>query len=127
MLLKSACMLALLGLATANLFDFLQNQYNNNQGDSGPSFEEQVLLSSCAKYVCPDTNTCVAGPKDCPCPFPSLLLRCVLPNGEYVCISRPTGEFEGKYDDPKKNWKVDAKSDDVRDCGWVKRAWEGKY
>lgn len=126
MLVRVSVALALLSAASANLFDFLQNQYEQ-QEEHKPSFEEVVLLSGCTKYVCPDTNTCVAGPKDCPCPFPSSQLRCPLPNGEYICISKPAGDFEGKYDDAAKNFLVDAKSDDVRDCGWVKRAWEGKY
>jgi hypothetical protein len=29
------------------------------------------------------------------------------------------------YDDPRTNWKVDAKDDNIRDCGWVSRAWRG--
>lgn len=69
---------------------------------------------------------CVSGPKDCACPFPSSQLRCILPNGEPLCISKPAGEFGGVYDDERSNWKVDARDDAVRDCGWVKRAWEGK-
>lgn len=47
-------------------------------------------------------------------------MRCPLPNGNFICISKPAGDFGGKYDDPEKNFKVDANSNDIRDCGWVK-------
>lgn len=85
-----------------------------------------MLLSDCNTYVCPDTLTCVDEPNKCPCPFPSSQLRCILPNADYVCISRPAGDFGENYDNPDTNWKVDAKDDAVRDCGWVKRAYNGK-
>lgn len=114
----------LLAVASANIFDFIQNQFHHQQPDT--NFEQQVLGSKCTKYLCPSTLECVSGPHDCSCPFPSSQLRCILPNGEPFCISKPAGDFDGAYDDPEKNWKVDAKKDDVRDCGWVKRAWLGK-
>lgn len=125
MLLKSIIVLAYFSLVSANMFDFFQNQFQGGQ-ENQVSFEDQVLENSCGKYLCPDTLKCVKGPKDCPCPFPSSQMKCILPNGQHVCISKPAGSFGGKYDDLEKNWKVDAKDDKVRDCGWVKRAWEGK-
>lgn len=36
---------------------------------------------------------CVDRPIDCPCPFSSAQMKCVLPDEEaYVCISQPTNE-----------------------------------
>lgn len=111
----------LFGLVSANLFDFIQHQFQGKQ-QQDVSFESQFLRSSCQEYVCPDTLTCVATPNDCPCPFPLLQMRCVLPNKRYVCISKPPGD---KYD-TENNWKVDAKDNKVRDCGWVLRAYKGE-
>lgn len=122
MLLNSFASLALIGLAAANLFDFLHNQ--NQQQPQRESLEQQIFASGCANYLCPDTLECEASPQKCPCLFPSSQLRCVLPNGEYLCISKPAGAFDGKYDDPKLNWKVDAKDDNVRDCGWITRTYK---
>ncbi|PVH20872.1 hypothetical protein CXQ85_004382 [Candidozyma haemuli] len=124
-LFKSLLVFVLANLVSASIFDFIQNQFHHGEGEQ-PSFEQKVLDSQCDKYLCPDTLECVASPKKCPCPFPSSQMRCPLPNGNYICISKPAGDFGGKYDDPEKNFKVDAKSNDIRDCGWVKRAWEGK-
>lgn len=126
MLLKYLYALTLLAVASANLFDFIQNQFHHQQPEGGNSFEQQVLESKCAKYLCPNTMECVSSPKDCSCPFPSSQLRCILPNGEPLCISKPAGDFGGVYDDLKSNWKADAKDDNVRDCGWVSRAWLGQ-
>lgn len=107
---------------SANFFDFFQNQQPQQQPQS---FEERALLSDCGKYLCPDTLACVDAPNQCPCPFSSSQLRCVLPNNDYICISRPAGDYGGKYDDTSSNWKVDAKDDAIRDCGWAIRAWKG--
>ncbi|OBA23221.1 hypothetical protein METBIDRAFT_76277 [Metschnikowia bicuspidata var. bicuspidata NRRL YB-4993] len=107
------------------MFNFFNNQQQGQQQEPQFDFEGRVLESLCNEYLCPDTLACVALPKECPCKFPSSQLRCVLPNQEYICISKPAGNLEGKYDDPALNWKVDAKDDNVRDCGWVKRAWLG--
>ncbi|SGZ49823.1 CIC11C00000002772 [Sungouiella intermedia] len=123
MLLKFIYTSMLLALVSANLFDFFQNQFNQQKQDSAVDIEQKILESKCSKYLCPGTLECVTGPKDCSCPFPSSQMRCILPNGEPLCISKPAGDFDGKYDDPNNNWKVDAKKDDIRDCGWVKRAW----
>ncbi|GEQ67999.1 hypothetical protein JCM33374_g1665 [Metschnikowia sp. JCM 33374] len=122
--------LAVLALGSADFFDFFhqqQQQQHHHHQQQAPQFnlEQSVLESSCNAYLCPDTLACVGSPKDCPCRFPSSELRCVLPNKEYYCISKPAGNFGGKYDDPNENWKIDAKDNNVRDCGWVKRAWSG--
>lgn len=115
----------LLALVSANFFDFLQNQFHNTH-EQRVNFEQQILDTDCSKYLCPGTMECVSGPNDCSCPFPSSQLRCVLPNGDHLCISKPAGDLGSAYDEPSSNWKVDAKDDNVRDCGWVKRAWAGK-
>lgn len=113
----------LLALASANIFDFFQNQFQHQTQEDAVDIEQQVLESKCSKYLCPETMECVSSPRDCSCTFPSSQLRCILPNGEPFCISKPAIDLEGKYDDPANNWKVDAKNDDIRDCGWVQRAW----
>lgn len=106
---------------SAGFFDFSFQK----QPQEPATYEANALLSDCNKYVCPDTLACVDAPNKCPCPFPSSQLRCVLPNSEYVCISRPAGDNE-KYDDLATNWKVDANDDNIRDCGWVSRVYNGK-
>ncbi|ODV65675.1 hypothetical protein HYPBUDRAFT_113211 [Hyphopichia burtonii NRRL Y-1933] len=122
-------LLTLVGLGQASIFDFLNHQFHGNgeeqRTEQNPlKFEEDTLNRNCNKYLCPDTLLCVDKPKLCPCPYPSSQLKCMLPNERYICISKPSGEdLEGKYDDPRNNWKVDAKNDDIRDCGWVNRAW----
>lgn len=119
-----------IALASANIFDFLNNfntggRQQQNQGVRTPQeYESVVLNSQCDKYLCPDTGLCVEAPKFCPCPYPSSQIRCFLPDGRFVCISKPAGEgISEKYNDPKTNWKIDAKDDNIRDCGWVNRAW----
>lgn len=116
-------------MVSANLFDFIQNQFHGGQQQAQrqtpDEYESSVLNSRCAQYLCPDTSICVESAKFCPCPYPSSQLRCFLPNGRYVCISKPAGEVSSNYNDPKSNWKIDAKDDDIRDCGWVSRAWKG--
>ncbi|RCK62367.1 Long chronological lifespan protein 2 [Candida viswanathii] len=123
----------LVSLASANLFDFLNN-FNHGgggrqqqQGVRNPQeYENRILTSQCNQYLCPDTGLCVESPKFCPCPYPSSQIRCFLPDGRYLCISKPAGEgISDKYNDPKTNWKIDAKDDNIRDCGWVNRAWRG--
>lgn len=114
-----------LGVAYAGLFNFMQDQFQH-QENNRVSYEQRVLDTQCDGYVCPSTLECVTRPQDCPCPYPSSQMRCILPNGQPLCISKPTGDQAGKYDDAAKNFKLDAKDDSVRDCGWVKRAWEGK-
>lgn len=126
MLFRTLITFLFVSIASANLFDFFQNQFQGQQQEQQVTFEDNALDSKCGKYLCSDTLACVAGPNDCPCPFPSSLLRCVIPNGQYICISKPAGDFAGKYDDPSTNWRVDANDNNVRDCGWVKRAWAGK-
>lgn len=51
---------------------------------------------------------------DCPCPFAASQLKCVLPDGKsYVCISKPA--IDGEF----------GSDSEVRDCEFVKKAWEG--
>lgn len=108
----------------ANLFDFIQNQFHHgSQANRESNFEIDTLNQNCNKYLCQDTLQCVDEPKLCPCPFPSSQLRCFLPNGNYICISKPADSDE--YNDPQNNWRVDAKDDNIRDCGWVSRAYKG--
>lgn len=107
-----------------SLFDFIQNQFNNPK-QPGTSFEREKLDSNCNEYICPDTGVCVKEAKYCPCPYPLSQLRCFLPNGNYICISKPAGG-DLNYNDPQTNWKVDAKDDDIRDCGWVSRYYKGQ-
>ncbi|CCE79632.1 Piso0_001710 [Millerozyma farinosa CBS 7064] len=113
--------------ASANLFDFIQQQFHADRGQqqNGNEMDEKSMLSGCNKFLCSDTKACVDSPDHCPCPFPSSQLRCVLPDGKYTCISKPAGDISYKYDHPHTNWKIDAKDDSVRDCGWVTRAWRG--
>lgn len=113
------------GVAQASFFDFIQNQFHNANQPRQSNFEVDKLNIGCNQYLCADTLQCVEEPKLCPCPFPSSQLRCFLPNGNYLCISKPAGDIASKYDDPTTNWKVDAKDDDVRDCGWVSRKYKG--
>lgn len=125
-----------ISLVEASIFDFFnqhqqQQQQHHQQQEEGGRFnnpldyENEVLETNCNKYLCPDTSICVDSPKFCPCPYPSSQLRCFLPNSRYVCISKPAGDFNGEYDDPSVNWKIDAKDDNIIDCGWVNRAWKG--
>lgn len=117
----------LLAVCHASLFDFIQNQFGGgSQAQRSPEgYENEVLNANCDKYLCPGTSLCVDAPKFCPCPYPSSQLRCFLPDGRYLCISKPAGDAAANYDDPRNNWKVDAKDDSIRDCGWVSRAWKG--
>lgn len=119
-----------LTLVSADFFNFFnqgQQQQHQPDGrlDTPQEFEEASLNTRCERYLCTDTGICVDGPQHCPCPYPSSQLRCVLPKGKFICISKPAGEISSKYDDSASNWKVDAGDDNVRDCGWVKRAYKG--
>lgn len=93
--------------------------------DSAEAHESVILGLPCDKYLCQDTGMCVEKPSSCPCPYPSSQLRCELPGDRYICISKPLGKEASNYNDSKTNFKVDAKDDTVRDCGWVSRAWSG--
>ncbi|WLF78914.1 Long chronological lifespan protein 2 [Lodderomyces elongisporus] len=133
------CLSLIFTLASANLFDFLNNQFQGGNGGGGggrhqnggskspQQHEEAMLNANCNTYLCPDTGICVDAPKFCPCPYPSSQLRCFLPDGRYVCISKPAGYgIADKYNDPQTNFKIDAKDDNIRDCGWVNRAWRNE-
>lgn len=114
-----------LAVCQASLFDFLQNQFHQATQPGSADFEAEILNSNCNQYLCPDSLECVEEPKLCPCSFPSSQLRCFLPNGNFICISKPAGDVAGNYNDPSNNWKVDAKDDNIRDCGWVSRKYKG--
>ncbi|CAK9437328.1 uncharacterized protein LODBEIA_P17060 [Lodderomyces beijingensis] len=134
MLQKIISLVLILTLASANLFDFINNQFGGHGGNSKQQgvrspqeYENAMLNSGCNKYLCADTGVCVDSPKYCPCPFGSSQIRCHLPNGRYMCISKPAGEgIADNYNDPNTNFKIDAKDDNIRDCGWVNRAWKGQ-
>lgn len=122
-------LLLLLQLTSANIFNFFHQQQRQPEGrNSNPlEYENHILQTNCNRYLCPDTLICVDAPKFCPCKYPSSQLRCFLPDGRHLCISKPSGESIGeKYDDPQNNWKIDAKDDNVRDCGWLNRVWNGE-
>ncbi|ODV80129.1 long chronological lifespan protein 2 [Suhomyces tanzawaensis NRRL Y-17324] len=127
---KLAVLFITLTLVSANFFNLFNNfgHGGNREGRAqNPEEHENAMLNgNCGRYLCPDTGICVDAPKFCPCPFPSSQLRCFLPDGRYLCISKPAGEIAANYDDAATNWKVDAKDDNVRDCGWVNRAWKGE-
>ncbi|CAK7894299.1 long chronological lifespan protein 2 [[Candida] anglica] len=121
-------LLFLIAGVSAFFGDFFNQHQNFQQQQAQPQTPEQVeqsvLNNGCKEYLCPDTLSCVRTPNDCPCKFPSSQLRCVLPDGSFMCISKPAGDISEKYNDPSNNWKIDA-GGDVRDCGWVSRAWNG--
>lgn len=128
MWIRLICILSLTSFAFGFFNDFFKHQFQHHQQPHGmfqtpEDYENQFLNAKCDRYLCPDSGICVDAPKLCPCPYPSSQIRCFLPNGNHLCISKPAGdEFIHIYDDPKTNWKVDAKDDNVRDCGWVNRA-----
>ncbi|EDO17719.1 hypothetical protein Kpol_1033p23 [Vanderwaltozyma polyspora DSM 70294] len=100
-----------------------QQQHHQNanpaEGFLSPH-EERALSNQCPGYLCPDTEECVDSPSSCPCPFPGSQLKCSLPDGTFVCISKPATDNEDinrKYDDLSGNSKI--KFNGVRDCGWV--------
>lgn len=104
-------------------FNFGHHQQQQQQQQQ--SYEDQVLNNPCDGYLCPDTLTCVAQQKDCPCPFLKSQLKCVLPDNKFVCISKPAThneKFRAIYDDPVKGPK--AKNKGFRDCGWVSDAYK---
>ncbi|ODQ62750.1 hypothetical protein WICANDRAFT_25071 [Wickerhamomyces anomalus NRRL Y-366-8] len=111
--------------ANAQFFNFFGGQHQ--QQAQKQSYEDEFLNNKCGDYLCPDTQECVKTKLDCPCPFPKSQLKCVLPNKQnFVCISKPATNDERLqqlYDDPVKGPK--AKTDGLRDCGWVEQAWNG--
>ncbi len=115
-------LLMVLFVAQAHAFFFGQQQQQQQQQ---ASYEDRVLDSGCAKYLCSDTLECVDSWKDCPCPFPKSQLKCMLPKGSnrpYVCISKPATHDEKLnliYDDPVQGPKAAIKG--MRDCGWVQQ------
>ncbi|KAH3679002.1 hypothetical protein WICPIJ_008743 [Wickerhamomyces pijperi] len=112
---------------TAQMFNFF-NQHQHQQQQPKKTYEEEFLNIDCKKYLCPDTQTCVKSPSDCPCPFPSSQLKCQLPGteGKFVCISKPATNDQHLiqlYDDPSRGPKTAVKG--LRDCGWVIEAYKG--
>lgn len=111
--------------SSAFIFDFNRGGQQQQQQQQQASYEDVVLNNACSKYLCPDTLACVSGPEECPCPFPKSQLRCTLPDGQYICISKPAthdSKLNGIYDDPIKGPK--AKNKGLRDCGWVENAYK---
>lgn len=103
-------------------FDFNNGQHERHQ----VSYEDSMLNQNCAGYTCPETQECVKTPANCPCPFPKSQLKCILPNGKYVCISKPATDDDSLnkiYDDPVRGPKMSSKG--IRDCGWVEAAYKG--
>lgn len=83
--------------AQFGFFDhFFQQAHHGPQKPQRASEESNTLEKfyyqlSCDKHLCEDTLMCVNSPIDCPCPFESSQLKCVLPGKKsYVCISKPT-------------------------------------
>ncbi|SCV04456.1 LAMI_0H16270g1_1 [Lachancea mirantina] len=117
-------------ISKAFMFDFgqhAQQQQQQQQQQPQISYEDSVLNNDCDKYLCPDTMACVSSAEKCPCPFPKSQLRCVLPNGHHICISKPATHdiaLQELYDDPVKGPKTRTKGS--RDCGWVEQAFKGE-
>ncbi|AQZ12162.1 LCL2 (YLR104W) [Zygosaccharomyces parabailii] len=113
-----------LSLLCIQVFGFLFN-FNQEPPQPPQPYEDKFLNSNCEGYLCPDTMECVGHAKDCPCPFSKSQLKCVLPNNDYICISKPASHDEklnAIYDDPVKGPK--AKNKGLRDCGWVLEAFK---
>lgn len=112
-------LVALSPLARSFMFNFNQQQQQQQQPQL-ESYEDRVLDSTCKNYLCPVTLECVQTRSDCPCPFPKSQLKCILPNEETVCISKPATHdkhMNEVYDDPAQGPK--AHFEGMRDCGWV--------
>ncbi|AMD18948.1 HBR047Wp [Eremothecium sinecaudum] len=120
-------LLYLLAPVYAFFFDFGgHGQHGQQQQQSKISYEDLMLNQQCNGYLCPETRECVKSSIECPCPFPKSQLKCILPDGKYVCISKPATHDEKLskiYDDPIKGPK--AKNKGVRDCGWVQASYKG--
>ncbi|SCU90230.1 LADA_0F02652g1_1 [Lachancea dasiensis] len=118
---------ALLASAVSGFFFDFNHGTHQQQAQNPPvEYEDQFLNNACTDYLCPDTLACVKSAGDCPCPFPKSQLRCVLPDGQYMCISKPATQdaaLNAVYDDPAKGPK--AKYKGLRDCGWVEAAFKG--
>ncbi|CCK71281.1 Lcl2p KNAG_0G02230 [Huiozyma naganishii CBS 8797] len=130
-MLKSVFFMTLLwGVSTAFMFDFhhQQRQQQQQQQEQQRSYEDRVLDNECPNYLCPDTLQCVKEKKDCPCPFSKSQLKCELPNGDYLCISKPAThdqKLNEQYDDSKKGPQFKA-GNGIRDCGWILDVYQGK-
>ena len=121
----SALFLGVSPLASGFMFNFNQQQQQQQPPKLEP-YEDRVLDNECKNYLCPVTLECVMTSGDCPCPFPKSQLKCVLPNEEIVCISKPATNDKATndiYDDPVQGPK--AHINGMRDCGWVLETYEG--
>lgn len=127
---KLLTMLAILLTITPfsyGFFNFNQQQHNQQQQNAKVSFEERFLNDKCSGYLCPDSEACVSTPNDCPCPFPSSQIRCSLPDGKHICISKPASHNPGINDIYDNSNTHDGISNEgVRDCGWVLKMATGK-
>ncbi|CCE62257.1 hypothetical protein TPHA_0C01010 [Tetrapisispora phaffii CBS 4417] len=102
-------------------------QRNRENTAAQGSYEDRYLANNCQGYLCPDTLECVSYPSDCPCPFPASQLKCGLPDGNYICISKPASKDDAVnniYDNPNQNSQF--KMEGMRDCGWVLDEYYGK-
>ncbi|AET39339.1 Lcl2p Ecym_4275 [Eremothecium cymbalariae DBVPG len=125
-MLPQLLFLVLLSPIQAFFFDFGHGQQQQQEAQTNVGYEDAILNQECATYVCPVTRECVPNPAACPCPYPKTQMKCVLPNGQFVCISKPATHDEQLnqvYDDPVKGPK--ARNKGVRDCGWVQSAYKG--
>ncbi|KAG4301939.1 hypothetical protein PCANB_002037 [Pneumocystis canis] len=78
-------------MAYFRIFDnFIQKDQKKNQeifhNDWLREMFQNVYCSD-QEYLCSDTLQCVNRPENCPCPFPTSQRRCLLGNGNYVCVS----------------------------------------
>ncbi|CDO96278.1 unnamed protein product [Kluyveromyces dobzhanskii CBS 2104] len=115
--------------ASAFFFDsgHHQQQQQQQQQRDGNSYQQRFFDINCPHYVCPGTLECVRKQSDCSCPYPNSQLKCNLPNGQAICISKPAthdARLSDIYDDPVKG--PAQRTDGLRDCGWVLDVYEGK-
>ncbi|KAG5440882.1 hypothetical protein PCK2_000037, partial [Pneumocystis canis] len=81
------------GFTTAyfRIFDnFFQKDHQKNQENFHNDWLREMFQKvqcSDEEYLCGDTLQCVARPENWPCPFPTSQRRCLLGNGNYVCVS----------------------------------------
>lgn len=127
--LQIICISFALQSVSAFFFDghHQQQQQQGHNDQDAMTYQQRFLDNGCPHYLCPETLACVKKESDCPCPFPNSQLKCQLPNGRRVCISKPAthdAALNDIYDDPVKGPMQ--RTDGLRDCGWVLDAYQGK-
>lgn len=103
-----------------------QQQQQQQQRDVG-SYQQMFLDNDCPHYLCPQTLDCVRQKSYCACPFPNSQLKCNLPNGQVICISKPATHdptLVEIYDDPVMG--PAQRTEGFRDCGWILDVYDGK-